>query len=111
MEAKWTPFAGGKNTTPIFNDPASESGSNAIFGEGSVQQNDPKTDKRISVGWHWTYGYLRRPEMDEIFGYAYEDPDGDMVYIDDMAASKRVMMECREDARTGERYVCLHKDR
>lgn len=75
-----------------------------------MQQNDPKTDKRISVGWHWTYGYLRRPEMDEIFGYAYEDPDGDMVYIDDMSASKRVMFECREDARTGERYVCLYRD-
>lgn len=75
-----------------------------------MQNNDQKADKRISVGWHWTYGYLRRPELDEPVGYAYEDPEGDIVYIAEIAALKRVMLECRQDANTGERYVCLYKD-
>lgn len=100
----------GSDFTVSCKDPVSASGSSDISGRSSVPNNDQKTDKTISVGWHWTYGYLRRPELDEIFGYAYEDPEGDLVYIGEITAKKRVMMECREDTKTGERYVCLHKD-
>lgn len=74
-----------------------------------MPNNDQKTDKRISVGWHWTYGWLRRPECDEPFGYAYEEPDGDMVFIGDIKAKKRVLLQCCEDE-FGERYICLYKD-
>ena len=103
-------YAAGRNTIATFSDPASVSGSNVISGESSVPNNDQKADKRISVGWHWTYGWLRRPECDEPFGYAYEEPDGDMVFISDVTAKKRVMLQCCED-QTGERYICLYKDK
>ena len=99
----------GASTLPFTKGPASASGSNVISGRSSVPNNDQKTDKRISVGWHWTYGWLRRPECDEPFGYAYEEPDGDMVFISDVTAKKRVMLQCCEDQH-GERYICLYKD-
>lgn len=101
----------GRNTIRISPAPASVSGSNATSGENSVPNSDQKADKRISVGWHWTYGFLRRPESDEVFGYAYEGPDGDMIYIPNPEASKRVMLECRVCSTTGERYVCLYRDK
>ena len=38
------------------------------------------TLKSIRSGWHWTFGYLRRPELDtEAQGYVYEAPDGVLV--------------------------------
>ena len=64
-------------------------------------------DKTISKGWHWEYGWLRRPELDEFVGYAYEEPDGDIVYISDPKAKKSVKLKCCED-KTGERYLCLY---
>ena len=34
-----------------------------------------------STGPHWSYGWLRRPELDaETEGYCYEAPDGDLIY-------------------------------
>ncbi len=65
-------------------------------------------DKTISKGWHWEYGWLRRPELDEAdTGYAYEEPDGDIVYVNLPQAKKKTMLECRE-TESGERYLCLH---
>lgn len=33
-------------------------------------------------GWHWEYGWLRRPELDasDPVRYAYERPDGAIAY-------------------------------
>ncbi len=34
-----------------------------------------------STGPHWTYGWLRRTELDSATeGFCYEAPDGDLVY-------------------------------
>ena len=99
----------GSDTTHSCSAPVSANGLNVISGRSSVSNNDQRTDKQISVGWHWTYGWLRRPECDEPFGYAYEEPDGDMVFIGDIKAMKRVMLQCCED-QNGERYICLYKD-
>ena len=34
-----------------------------------------------SCGAHWTYGWLRRPELDNCDeGYCYEAPDGTLVF-------------------------------
>lgn len=109
MVRKSMPSPAGENTTATFSALASESGSSVISGEGSVPQNDQRSDKRISVGWHWTYGWLRRPECDETYGYAYEDPDGDLIFIPNKEAKHRVMLQCCED-QDGERYICLYKD-
>lgn len=43
------------------------------------------TDRLISIGWHWNYGFLRRSELDNQGGYrgfCYEAPDGDMIYTE-----------------------------
>ena len=33
-----------------------------------------------STGYHHTYGWLRRPDKDEPFRFAYEHPNGRMIY-------------------------------
>ena len=66
-------------------------------------------DKTINIGPHWQYGWLRRPELDEAkLGYAYEEPDGDIVYIKDVYAKKWVRLRCCVDSKTGEKYLCLY---
>lgn len=65
------------------------------------------TDKVISHGWHWTYGWLRRREEDRPYGFCYEDGDGDMVYTASPMHRDRLYLECREDEKTGERYLCF----
>lgn len=60
------------------------------------------TDKLIKHGWHWSFGWLRRPEYDEPGWFCYEHPDGDMW----MAKFPRLYLDCREDEDTGEQYTC-----
>jgi len=66
--------------------------------------------KIISRGPHWTYGLLRRREEDAQGGYAYEQPDGDMVLSMNEYHKNMMMLECREDLH-GERYVCICHDK
>ena len=65
------------------------------------------TDKVISHGWHYAYGWLRRREEDRPYGFCYEDGDGDLVYTANPRHRDTVYLECREDAKTGERYLCF----
>ena len=64
-------------------------------------------DKLISHGWHFTYGWLRRREEDRSYGFCYEDGDGDLVYTPNPRHRDRVYLECRQDAETGEKYLCF----
>ena len=70
------------------------------------------------MGWHWTYGYLRRPELDQIMVtseglkepcYCYEEPDGDQVYSPYKSHKKRAHMVCRKDEETGEKYLSFSR--
>ena len=38
--------------------------------------------KVICSGFHWTFGWVRRSDLDNLHGtgYAYEEPNGDFVY-------------------------------
>jgi hypothetical protein len=46
-----------------------------------------------SCGPHWTYGWLRRPEMDSHDeGYCYEAPDGDLIYSTDPSHEEVMML-------------------
>lgn len=65
-------------------------------------------DEIVSTGWHWSYGWLRRPEEDQPFGFCYEDGDGDLIYTPVPPHRQKVYLACRIDSKTGERYVCLH---
>lgn len=58
--------------------------------QGANQRHDEPTsigpnDRLLSIGWHWNYGFLRRPEMDNkegFSGFCYESPEGDMIYTE-----------------------------
>jgi hypothetical protein len=64
-------------------------------------------DRLISSGWHWSYGILRRIELDAPYGYCYEMPDGDQVFCKGHGRKHAAYFQCREDADTGEHYLCL----
>jgi hypothetical protein len=66
--------------------------------------------KIISRGPHWTYGFLRKRDDDIPNGYAYEQPDGDVVISMNEYHRNMMMLECREDLH-GERYVCICPDK
>ncbi len=67
----------------------------------------PMKDKVISRGWHWTYGWLRRKDEDRAYGFCYEEADGDLIYTANPRHRDKVYLECREDSKTGERYLCF----
>lgn len=60
------------------------------------------SDLIIRHGWHWSFGWLRRSELDERRMFCFESPDGKLV----LARNKSVYLDCRKDAKTGELYVC-----
>lgn len=65
-------------------------------------------DRIISTGWHWTYGWLRRPSLDKAYnGFTYEDGDGNIMIFKNPVHRKAVYLECREDMSTGEKYICV----
>ena len=64
-------------------------------------------DTLISTGWHWQYGWMRRPEMDDANGYCYEEPDGDLVYTHLLRHRKAMRLSCWRDADSGERYLAI----
>jgi hypothetical protein len=66
-------------------------------------------DRIISTGWHYSYGWLRRPELDDNVWYCYEDGDGDLYMTDNPYFKKRLKLDCRFDSETGEKYLCFSK--
>lgn len=62
-------------------------------------------DKVLASGWHDSFGWLRRPELDIGGRHAYEAPDGEIIDSHDKAHKKRMHLTAYEDAATGERYV------
>ena len=63
----------------------------------------------ISNGWHWSYGWLRRPENDDHQGYCYERPDGRLVFS--LRRDHRLLcrLECRLDRTTGKTEIQMCK--
>lgn len=51
------------------------------------------TLKPVRSGWHWSFGYLRRVQLDgPVLGYAYEAPDGKIMYSKDTNHRHRMHM-------------------
>ena len=65
-------------------------------------------DEILSTGWHWSYGWLRRPEEDRPFGFCYEDGDGDLIYSIAPPHRKQLYLACCRDRVSGEKYLRLH---
>mgnify|MGYP003351413551 FL=1 len=62
-------------------------------------------DKLIVTGFHYSFGWLRRPELDDENGYCYEQPDGDLVFTNDPRRKRASLLNCWEDRLTKERYL------
>jgi len=64
------------------------------------------TDRILSSGWHHTFGWLRRVDLDdEDQGiWAYETPDGDEVYSPHPRHKKAAFLDCWE-TEAGEKYL------
>jgi len=53
----------------------------------------------VSTGWHWQYGWLRRPELDDsaVRGFVYERADGDLVVSSQPRHEKAMLLNLWED--------------
>lgn len=65
------------------------------------------SDKLISTGWHWQYGWMRRPELDDANGYCYEEPDGNLVFTPSLRHRRALRLSCWFDAELQENYLVL----
>lgn len=65
------------------------------------------SDKLLSTGWHWQYGWMRRPELDDVNGYCYEEPDGNLVFTPSLRHRKALRLSCWFDAELEEPYLVL----
>lgn len=63
----------------------------------------------ISNGWHWSYGWLRRDDLDDHRGFCYEKPNGEMVFS--LRRDHRLLcrLECRIDRTTGKTDIQMSK--
>jgi len=59
----------------------------------------------VRVGFHHTFGWLRRPELDNRDGYAYEAPDGDLIFSAMKWHEREMLLYELVDTDTGEHYL------
>jgi len=74
----------------------------------------PTYDEWLAHGWHWSFGWLRRPDMDDEGGYegfCYEAPDGDMIYSQRADHKLICFLEQWRDRETDEVYLTVHPGR
>lgn len=63
-------------------------------------------DTLLASGWHHTFGWLRRRELDvRNAGFAYETPDGTIVVSKERRHRHGMYLDAWRDAATGENYV------
>ena len=67
-------------------------------------------DRYIKSGWHWSFGWLRRPELDDVDGHCFEDGEGDLIYSTRTDHKLVCYLDCYEDATTKERYLTMNRD-
>ena len=59
----------------------------------------------VRCGFHHTFGWLRRREKDNLDGFCYEAPDGDLVYSRQLHHHKSMLLYELIDPETGEHYL------
>ena len=59
----------------------------------------------VRVGFHHTFGWLRRPELDSRDGSAYEAPDGDLIFSAMKWHEREMLLYELVDTDTGEHYL------
>ena len=64
--------------------------------------NHPKI---IRTGYHNTFGWLRRSELDDDNGFCYEAPDGDLVFSGSAHHKNAMLLYELIDPETGDHYL------
>jgi len=67
-------------------------------------------DRFIKSGWHWSFGWLRRPELDDENGYCFEDGEGDLIFSPRKDHHLVCYLNCYEDAKTKEKYLTMNRE-
>jgi hypothetical protein len=67
-------------------------------------------DRLIKSGWHWSFGWLRRPELDDENGYCFEDGEGDLIFSPRKDHHLVCYLNCYEDAKTKEKYLTMNQE-
>ena len=67
-------------------------------------------DKWIKSGWHWSFGWLRRQELDDDNGYCFEDGDGDLIFTQRKDHHLVCYLDCWEDSVSHERYLTMNPE-
>lgn len=63
----------------------------------------------LSCGPHYTYGYLRRTELDDPeMGFCYEAPHGDLIFSNQLE-HEEIMMLFEVIDEKGQKYLCDRK--
>ena len=55
------------------------------------------SDKLIKSGFHWSFGWMRKKSEDCEHGYAYEHPDGDLIWTPRMDHKLVAYLDCFQD--------------
>lgn len=67
-------------------------------------------DKIVGGGWHWSFGWLRRPEKDCAYGFCYEEPEGDLIFSNRKDHKHIAYLDKWQDGETGEYYCAFNPD-
>lgn len=67
-------------------------------------------DKIVSGGWHWSFGWLRRPEKDCAYGFCYEEPEGDLIFSNRKDHQHIAFLDKWIDGETGEYYCAFNPE-
>ena len=76
--------------------------------------NEPvPSTKPLAQGWHHTFGWLRRRDLDKQHaGYVYEMPDGMLAVSKERRHRHGMYLGSWKDEQTGEIYIaCSHAPR
>jgi hypothetical protein len=74
-----------------------------------LNTNNHNGDKYLFSGWHWSFGWLRRPEVDNHNGFCYEAANGDLIFTKARMHRRNLFLDCWIDKNTGERYLAISK--
>lgn len=62
----------------------------------------------VMSGWHWRFGWLRRPELDSTVGFCYEEPDGDLIFTPRKDHFRVCYLDVWRDEH-GKKYLAFNK--
>lgn len=76
--------------------------------QGPTKPNIRTRDEIVKSGWHYSFGWLRRPELDDkdMNLWAYEEPNGDLRMSSDPRHERAAYLDLWESPR-GEQYFAF----